>query len=110
MAKIVRIKIECTRQEDWTGSDDLDFYIDDQYLGRVTIASGQSREVDGSNGLYDASWIESGQTIKVYEDDFDWDDLVLEYRPSDDEIRQGFTTSNTAGDCNYTFEFEFIDI
>jgi hypothetical protein len=110
MAKITRITVTCYRQEDWTGSDDLDFYVDTTYLGRCTIGTGQTRDMDGSNGLYDAAWATEGQTITVYEDDMDPDDLVLTHSVSASDIQNGFTTANTSGNCSYNFAFEFVDI
>jgi hypothetical protein len=107
MAYITRIRIECVRQEDWVGSDELDFYVDSTYLGRVTIDSGETRDVDGSTMLFQHGFVEPGQTITVYEDDFDWDDLVLSHPVTDDEIHHGLHTANTAGRCSYTFSFEF---
>jgi hypothetical protein len=110
MAKITRIKVTCSRQEDWTGSDDLDFYVDTTYLGRCTIGTGETRDMDGSNGLYDAAWANEGQTITVYEDDMDPDDLVLSHTVSASDIQAGLTTANTSGNCSYNFAFEFVEI
>ena len=107
MAYITRIQISCARQEDWSGSDDLDFYVDSTYLGRVTIASGESRDVDGSTMLFQHGFVEAGQTISVYEDDFDPDDLILSHYVTNDEIHNGLWTKNTSGNCDYTFEFTF---
>jgi hypothetical protein len=110
MAKITRITVTCTRQEDWTGSDDLDFYVDTTYLGRCTIGTGQTRDMDGSNGLYDAAWANEGQTITVYEDDMDPDDLVLSHTVTASDISGGLKTANTSGNCTYDFAFEFTEI
>lgn len=107
MAYITRIQIQCYRQEDWTGSDDLDFYVDSTYLGRVTIASGETRDVDGSTMLFQHGFVDPGQTITVYEDDFDPDDLILSHMVSDSEIQNGLQTNNTAGNCSYSFAFTF---
>lgn len=107
MAYITRIGIHCIRQEDWTGSDDLDFYVDSTYLGRVTIGTGETRDVDGSTMLFQHGFVDPGQTIAVYEDDFDPDDLVLSHTVTDSEIHNGLHTNNTAGNCGYTFEFTF---
>ncbi|MFL6140877.1 MAG: hypothetical protein ACJ72N_03260 [Labedaea sp.] len=107
MAYITRITIHCIRQEDWTGSDDLDFYVDQTYLGRVTIATGDTRDVDGSTMLFQHGFVDAGQTISVYEDDFDPDDLILSHNVTQDDINNGLHTNNTAGNCSYTFDFTF---
>lgn len=107
MAYITRIKISCIRQEDWSGSDDLDFYVESTYLGRVTIATGESRDVEGSTMLFQHGFVEPGQTITVYEDDFDPDDLILSHTVSESDIQDGLYTNNTYGNCSYTFEFTF---
>ncbi|HEV8568119.1 MAG TPA: hypothetical protein VGQ92_13740 [Actinoplanes sp.] len=107
MAYITRIGVHCIRQEDWTGSDDLDFYVDSTYLGRVTIGTGETRDVDGSTMLFDHGFVYEGQTISVYEDDFDPDDLVLSHSVTEDEIQNGLYTNNTSGNCSYTFQFTF---
>ncbi len=107
MGYITHIRIECRRQEDWTGSDDLDFYVDHTYLGRVRIGSGETKDVTGSTLLFDHGFVDDGQTIKVYEDDFDPDDLILEHRVTASEIQNGLHTNNTSGNCSYTFDFTF---
>lgn len=107
MGYITRIHIECTRQEDWTGTDDLDFYVDHTYLGRVTIGTGQTKDVDGSTMLFQHGFVDPGQTITVYEDDFDPDDLVLSHVVTESEIQNGLHTNNTAGNCSYSFSFTF---
>jgi len=107
MAYITRIQIHCIRQEDWTGSDDLDFYVDQTYLGRVTIASGGTEDRDSSNMLFEHGFVNAGQTISVYEDDFDPDDLILSHYVTDDDINNGLHTNNTSGNCEYTFQFTF---
>lgn len=109
MSYIEHIHIECTRQEDWTGSDDLDFYVDQTYVGRVTISSGETKDVDGSTMLFQHGFVDAGNTIYVYEDDFDPDDLVLSHYVTQTDISNGLHTKNTSGNCDYSFQFTFVE-
>jgi hypothetical protein len=111
MSAIEKMTITCTTQEDWTGSDDLDFYIDSVYLGRLTMTSGETRTVDGPGLLFgDTIYAEAGQTLTIKEfDAVDPSDVLLSHTISDSDIdAPTITLHDQSASADYTFEITFI--
>ena len=112
MGAISDIVIHCIAQEDITGTDDLDFYIDSNYVGRVTIGTGQTVHAVGPGLLLgDTIWCDVGNTINVYEYDLlDPSDLLLSHTVASSDMDTTVTLANTGGNCTYSFEFTFVAI
>jgi hypothetical protein len=110
MSAISDLVIHCIQQEDVTGTDDLDFYIDNNYIGRVTIGTGQTVHAKGPGMLFgDTIFCDVGQTITVYEYDLiDPSDLLLTHTVSSSDMDTTVTLANTGGNCTYSFEFTFV--
>lgn len=106
------IVITCHTQEDVTGTDDLDFYIDGNFIGRASMGTGDVVHAVGPGRLFgDTIWCDAGQTITVYEFDLvDPSDLLLTHTVSSSDMDTTVTLNNTGGNCSYTFEFTFVSI
>jgi hypothetical protein len=106
------IVITCHSQDDSTGTDDLDFYIDGNFIGRTTMGTGDVVHAVGPGRLFgDTIWCDAGQTITVYEFDLiDPSDLLLTHTVSSSDMDTTVTLPSTASGSSYTFEITFVSI
>jgi hypothetical protein len=109
MSAIEKIVVTCKEQEDWTGSDDLDFYMSDSYIGRLTIQTGETRTVVGPGMLFgDTIWVDEGATLTVVEADLVGDDPILSHTFADSDLDTTITLFDQSPSAKYTFEITSI--
>jgi hypothetical protein len=109
MSIIEHIRIRCEEQEDYTGTDDLNFYINDVFIGTTSIGSGETKDVGRS--YLTEMFISDGDVLKIWEfDALDPSDLLLEHRISDSDISSGSITLNDQlSTAKYRFEIYFVE-
>jgi hypothetical protein len=111
VSAIEQITVTCTKQEDYTGSDDLDFYMDDSYLGRMTISTGETRTAVGPGLVIgDTIYTSPGSTLTVYENDLvDSSDLVLSHTVTDGDLDAPcIRLQDQITSADYTFDICFV--
>jgi hypothetical protein len=90
MSVIEHIEINCVKQEDSTGSDDLKFYVNGIHVGNVDgVSSGDYKDVTKSL-LYGELWVDEGSVLKIEEyDALDNNDVLVEYTITGSDISNG---------------------
>ncbi len=109
MGYITEIKIQCIKQDDLLGHDDLEFFVDSTSLGHVAISTGETKDVTGSTLLFDHAFVDAGQTIYVSVDHLiGSNDPLLNHAVTADDLQNGLHTRNTSTcGCDYMFDFTF---
>jgi hypothetical protein len=112
MGAISQIVVRCNQQEDSTGSDDLYFYVDRNFIGSMTITTGETRTVVGPGALFgDTIWIDEGHTLEVYEHDLlDPNDLILSYYVSSSDMDRTVDVKDQCDTADYDFTITFVNI
>ena len=107
---IEKIIIECTQQEDATGSDDIKVVKNDsEVFATARIKSGQTRTLTPkqttSAGGEDGFTVDVGDNIKIYEVDlFDKNDLLVDYTIKAEDLTKGsILLSDTVETADYMF-------
>ena len=111
MSAIEYVTVTCREQEDSTGSDDLHFYLDSSFLGRLTIETGETKTFDKSALIAggDHILVGAGETLYVYEHDLiDPSDLLLTHTITEDELDSTITLDDQLDSADYSFEIKFI--
>ena len=110
MSVIEHIEVSCIKQEDWTGTDDLKFYLNDIHVGsRDGFASGDRKDI-GKTDLWGELWVDEGTVLKVEEFDFDRNDVLLEYRITSSDISSGSVRlRDQISGAAYEFTVHFVE-
>ena len=108
-ATIESITATCQGQEDWTGSDTLDFYLTDldgkqEHLGSMSISTGETKEI--TIGGVTAHYFDY---IKVWENDLDFDDYIASEIVADGQRTQEFGSTPIFNYASYTFTVRFSE-
>ena len=110
MSVIEHIKVNCIKQEDWTGTDDLKFYLNGIHVGsKDGIASGDVADVDKTY-LWGELWVDEGTVLKIEEFDLDRNDVLLEYRITSSDISSGSVSlRDQLSGAEYEFTVHFVE-
>lgn len=109
---IEKIVVKCTTQQDSFGSDDLLFYLNNVFIGKCTISSGETKSFDAGAAISifrDGIFIEEGDILKITEMDvIDSSDVMMDHIITQSDIdSRGFSESFT-DDADYEFEIIII--
>jgi hypothetical protein len=110
---IEKIVVTCNEQEDYTGSDDLTFYINGALLGYASIVTGQTKSFDAGSAISafrDGIIIAEGDRLQVWEHDLiDSSELLLDYTVTDADISNGSVSLiDICDSADYVFDITFI--
>jgi hypothetical protein len=99
------IVVTCIEQEDATGSDTLDFYLDDVFVGTKDLSTGQTLTL-GGNVFNDTLYVNDNSNLTIKERDFpDPSDLLLDHTFTASEISSGsLKLSDQHPNAQYEFE------
>jgi hypothetical protein len=105
---ISRITVKCIKQDDLTGSDDLHFFVNGNFIGKVSMSTGETKEIDGENIPAGGAAIAVGDEIKVEEFDIvDPNDLLFKHVITQVDIRQGSFSEVVNNNAHYEFTIFF---
>lgn len=111
MAVIEYMRVRCTKQEDYTGGDDLSFYLNDIHVGNIDgVTSGYDKNHEKSAFLGDL-WVDEGTVFKVEEWDLEGNDVLVEYRITSSDISSGeVVVADQITSADYEFTLHIVDI
>jgi hypothetical protein len=122
MGYITEIKIQCIKQEDHLGHDDLEFRVDDTTIGHVSISTGETKNISGHTlptgktedgpdptPQFDHAFVDAGQVLSVWVDHRTHsNELLLHHRVMGGDLHNGLhATSSATSECSYVFDFTF---
>jgi hypothetical protein len=122
MGYIAAVKIQCIKQDNSLGHDDLEFKVDSTSVGLISIATGETKGLSGATPpageakeapdttpLFDHAFVDAGQVLSVWVDHLvHSNDLLLQHRLTAADIHNGLhATSSASCDCSYVFDFTF---
>ena len=98
------IRMWCHDQEDWTGKDDVDIWVDRKARGHIEIGEGESKFCDRDfygNPLF----VYGGEQLQISEDS----EALLDEHISADDIAGGFMERRDSHNgADYSFEIKFL--
>ncbi|MEO6550850.1 MAG: hypothetical protein ABIN94_22800 [Ferruginibacter sp.] len=107
---IKKITVKCIKQDDLTGSDDLHFFINDNFIGRASISSGETKEFDGASLIVGGGpiFIDPEDEFRIDEFDIaDPNDLLFKHKITKSDIQSRIYSETLDGNAKYEFTLAF---
>jgi hypothetical protein len=107
---IKKILVKCDKQDDLTGSDDLHFFVNGNFIGRASISTGETKEFDGASILAGGGpiIIDPGDECRIEEFDIgDPNDLLFNHVITQNDINNGSVTKSFEEGAKYEFTLFF---
>ena len=110
MSVIEHIEILCIEQEDYTGTDDLKFYLNGIHVGNLDNVSPGPHDV-GKTHLWGELWVDEGTVLKIEEyDTLGANDVLLEYTITGSDISNGSVfLRDQISSAKYEFTVHFVE-
>jgi hypothetical protein len=110
MSVIEHIEIRCIEQEDYTGTDDLKFYLNGIHVGNLDNVSPGNHDV-GKTDLWGELWVDEGTVLKIEEyDTLGSNDVLLEYTITGSDISNGSVfLRDQISSAKYEFTVHFVE-